>query len=1434
MNKIIKILKLTNLYRDEFNDFLLDSIIEKNTFEESTKTFFINLKLNKIVPFKYLETLKSFTWENNKVNINFIYKNEPNKEDISSYITNLVKDSTNNHFAKKIFSDSRFEYLNKNIYFKTRSENEKSELLFLEEEIKSIFEKYFSSSLNTFIFEDDKEFINKCIEMKKEEKKRLTNAEEALVKRVHNEQNFEEKKIKEKAKKISNLSLSDVNVTIIGEIYEIVKKEIANKGLTIYSIYINDHTSTFILKYFHAENPKFIPKFNTRVIPTLKIGDWVKTTIKVETDNYEKEPYGSIKNLIRINTPEEFIRIDTAEKKRIELCSHTKMSSFDGIIDVNELIDTVEKYEQPAIGITDRNNIQSYPLVQKYIANKNIKPIYGVEVEIVDDDVPIVINSHNQKIIDSVYIIFDLETTGLFPEFDDIIEFAASKYHMGKEIDKIQFFIKPKNKLSEFTKKLTNISDDDVNNAINPKDALFKIASWIEDSILIAHNGIDFDMRFLQKKAEQYNFPKFKNTVIDSMKLARAIHPDFLSHSLGRLAKKLKVEYDSSIAHRADYDVKVLSSVWTLLSNSLINQNILYLDEIDQKLDKKTLLKRNFNDFNYIYVKNEESLKELYELISISYTSGFLSKPTLKREQIDKFKNNLIVTNSPIDGRLINIALSESDANLKKEIEKYDYIFISPISAYSHWLSSNIITEENLKSTIIKIINFAISKNKKVIAVSDNYYLNPSDKKYRDVYIYAKTLGGKRHRYYYNYKTSGDSYLRTTDEMINEFNFLNDEKLINEIVVENTHIFANSISDNIKPIKNKLYVPELDNVNELLKTEVWKNIEIKYGSNPDKIIIERLEKELNAIINNGYAVIYWISHLLIKQSIQDEYVVGSRGSVGSSLVATMLNITDVNPLSPHYVCSNCKKTEFIDYKDDGFDLETKKCSECNFNMHGEGHNIPFETFLGFKFDKIPDIDLNFSGEYQNKAHDFLKKQFGEKNTFRAGTISTIADKTSYGYVKAYFEEKYPDIEFKNSESILYKNKCRNVKRTTGQHPGGILVVPTKNSIFEFTPYNYPADDVNQSWFTTHFAFEHIHDNLLKFDILGHDNPTILKKLKDLTKIDSRTIPYDDKKVLEVFKSLESLNVDKNAIPDVEIGTLTIPEFGTSFVREMLKDTQPESFSDLIRISCLSHGTNVYLNNAKDLISKNNFKLSNVIAGRDDILLYLLKMEVEPSFAFKIMEDVRKGKGLTDDYMSIMRKHNVPEWYIDSCKKIKYMFPKAHATAYVMHAWQFAWFKIYYPLEYYATFLSVKSDVFDIQTIAMGKNAILEKLYKIKNMLKDSTKKYEVTKKEQDLLVLFQITLEMIDRGINILPPDLKLSHATDYIIHNKQIIAPFNSIDGLGEAVAKSIQENRDIQEFKSFKDLKRRTKLNQTSIEIMAELNMFKNLDNEDQIKLF
>ena len=1434
MNKIIKILKLTNLYKDEFNDFLLDSTIEKNTFEEDSKSFFITLKVNKIIPFKYLKTLKSFIWEDNKVNIDFIYKNEPNKEDITSYITNLIKDNNDNHFAKKIFSDARFEYLNKNLYFKTRSDNEKTELLLLEEEIKSIFKNYFSASLNNFNFEVDEDFINKCIEMKKDEEKRLINAEQALINKVHKDENNEEKKIKDKHKKISNLSLNDVNATIIGEIYEIVKKEIPNKGLTIYSIYINDHTSTFILKYFYAENPKFVPKFNTRVMPTLKIGDWIKTTIKVETDNFEKEPYGSIKNLIRINTPEEFIRTDNSEKKRIELCSHTKMSSFDGIIDVNELIDTVEKYGHTAIGITDRNNIQSYPLVQKYIANKNIKPIYGVEVEIAEDDIPIVINSHNQKIIDSVYIIFDLETTGLFPEFDDIIEFAGSKYHMGKEIEKVQFFIKPKGKLSEFTKKLTNISEADVDNAIDQKEGIFKIASWIKDSILIAHNGIDFDMRFLQKKAEQYNCPKFKNTLIDSMKLARAIHPEFISHSLGRLAKKLKVEYDSSIAHRADYDVKVLSDVWSHLSNSLINQNILYLDDIDQKLKKETLLKRNFNDFNYIYVKNEKSLKELYELISISYTTGFLSKPTLKREQINKFKKNLIVSNSPIDGRLINIALSESDENLKKEIEKYDYIFVSPISAYSHWLSSNIITKENLELTITKIINFAILKNKKVIAVSDNYYLNPTDKKYRDVYIYAKTLGGKRHRYYYSHKTSGDSHLRTTDEMINEFSFLKDKKLINEIVIENTHIFANLIDDNIKPIKDKLYVPELENVDELLKTEVWKNTGMKYGSNPDKIIVERLEKELNAVINNGYAVVYWISHLLIKQSIQDEYVVGSRGSVGSSLVATMLNITDVNPLSPHYICSNCKKTEFINDKDDGFDLEIKKCDECNADMHGEGHNIPFETFLGFKFDKIPDIDLNFSGEYQNKAHDFLKKQFGEKNTFRAGTISTIADKTSYGYVRAYFEEKYPDIEFKNSESILYRNKCRNVKRTTGQHPGGILVVPTKNSIFEFTPYNYPADDTNQSWFTTHFAFEHIHDNLLKFDILGHDNPTILKKLKDLTKIDSRTIPYDDKKVLEVFKSLESLNIDKNAIPDVDIGTLTIPEFGTSFVREMLKDTQPESFSDLIRISCLSHGTNVYLNNAKDLISKNNLKLSSVIAGRDDILLYLLKMEVDPSIAFKIMEDVRKGKGLTDDYISIMRKHNVPEWYIDSCKKIKYMFPKAHATAYVMHAWQFAWFKIYYPLEYYATFLSVKSDVFDIQTIVMGKNAILEKLYKIKNMLKDSTKKYEVTKKEQDLLVLFQITLEMIDRGINILSPDLKLSHATDYIIHNKQIIAPFNSIDGLGEAVAKSIQENRDIQEFKSFKDLKKRTKLNQTSIEIMSSLNMFENLDNEDQIKLF
>jgi len=1434
MNKIIQILKLTNLYKDKFDDFLFDAFIEKNTFEKENNNFNIDLKLNQTIPFEYFDMLSNFIWENNNVKIKFIYSNVPNKKDIASYVINLIKDKKDNHFGKKIFSDLRFDYLNENIYFKTRSDSEKEEILLLENEIKAIFKKYFSLTVNNFIFETDINFINKYAEIKKESEKKINDVEEVLINKVYESKKESEKSIKDKHKSISKLSLTDVNATIIGEIYEIIKREIPNKGLTIYSIYINDYTSTFILKYFYAKNPKFVPKFNTRIMSSLKEGDWIKTTIKVETDNYEKEPYGLIRNLALIDTPKEFIRKDNADKKRIELCSHTKMSSFDGIIDVRDLINTVEKYQHKAIGITDRNNIQSYPLVQKYILNKNIKPIYGVEVEISQADIPIVINSRNQKIADSEYIIFDLETTGLFPAIDDIIEFAGTKYQKGREIEKVQFFIKPKNKLSDFTKKLTNISEADVSNTISQKEGIVKIAKWIEDSILIAHNGIDFDMKFLQKKAEQFKLSEFKNTVIDSMRLARVVYPEFVSHSLGKLAKKLKIEYNVSIAHRADYDVKVLTDIWSSLSNTLINKNILYLDQIDQKLDKKILFKRNYNDFNYLYVRNKECLKDLYELISISYTTGFLLKPTLKRFQINKFKKNLIIANSPVDGKLINIALSGSDKDLKDEIEKYDYIFVAPISSYSHWINSNIISAENLKLVIIKIIDFATSKNKKIIAVSDNYYLNPSDKKYRDVYIYAKTIGGKRHRYYYSYKSSGDAHLRTTDEMLKEFSFLNDEKLINEIVIENTHIFANEIGNDIKPIKDKLYVPEMENVNELLEAEVQSNINIKYGDNPDKIITERLKKELNAVINNGYGVIYWISHLLIKQSVKDGYVVGSRGSVGSSLVATMLNITDVNPLPPHYICSKCKKTEFVNDKDDGFDLETKKCDSCNSNMYGEGHNIPFETFLGFKFDKIPDIDLNFSGEYQNRAHNFLKKQFGEKNTFRAGTISTIADKTSYGYVRSYLEEKYPDIQFKNSEIILYKNKCKNVKRTTGQHPGGVLVVPQKNSIFEFTPYNYPADDLNQSWFTTHFAFEYIHDNLLKFDILGHDNPTILKKLKDLTKIDSRTIPYDDKKVLSLFKNLDSLDIDKNAIPDVDIGTLTIPEFGTSFVREMLKDTQPQSFSDLIRISCLSHGTDVYLNNAKDLISKQNFKLSNVIAGRDDILLYLLEMKLEPPTAFKIMEDVRKGKGLTDDYIAIMRKHNVPEWYIDSCKKIKYMFPKAHATAYVMHAWQFAWFKIYYPLEYYATYLSVKTDAFDIITIAMGKNAILEKLYSIKNMLKDSSKKKDVTKKDQDLLVLFQIVLEMIERKINILPPDLKLSHATDYIVHNKQIIAPFNSIDGLGESVAKSIQDNRDIEHFKSLKDLRNRTKLNQTSIQIMSALNMFENLESDDQIKLF
>ena len=1432
MNKFVKIIKTLNLIKEQDIKILNATSILNFAINENIYNFTISIK--EPIPINLLNKITEIKHDGILIISSFVLDHEITIIDIISLLKIMFINSDDYNNFKKIINEDKINFENNIITFTYFLEEEINYLNKNKLEIIKVFKKMFNYELKDILFDKDNSI---------EEKIRISKIEKSeLLKKEIEEQIKKKDKIKEIARKetelkgvitnLDSLTESQNNLTIMSKVFLKSVKD-SQKVISI-KLYIEDSNETFLIKYniFKEslyENKSAIP---LSFFDDINDGDWIKAVIDVKFDKFETEIYGLIKKIVKVETPKSLLREEDENEQRVELSVHTKMSAFDGISSVEDIFKHAKLFNNKSIGLTDRFNIQSFPEIQKVAKKYDIKPLYGFEIDIVSSDAKTVLNKREDKELkDATYIVYDLETTGLYPEFEDIIEFGGIKICNGIIIDKINFFIKPDKKISEKISEITSITNKDVENAINQLEGINKILDWIKDDILIAHNGNSFDFNFIIKKALKYNLPLPKNTCIDTLNIARGLYPSFKSHTLGKIATKIKVEYDASDAHRADYDAIVLSNVWTYFIKELEKINITTINQLDN-IDQTLIRYRAQSNMVYIYAKDQDSLKWINELVSISSTTGFFKKPTLSFSDVDRFRKNIIIANSPIDGELFRKAIFESEDNLKQAISYYDYIFVSPPSTYIQETSNENLTVEQVENIIKKIIELSLKQNKKVIAVSNSYYINPEDKKYQYVYLHAKGLGGARHRYYRN-KELPTTFIRNTKEMINEFKFLEDDELIKEIVIKNSNYFSDQISNDIKPIKDKLYTPSWPNVDKLLKEEVFINVKKRYGDKLSKIISDRLELELNAIINNRFSVIYWISHLLVKKSVDDGYVVGSRGSVGSSFVATMLKITDVNPLSPHYICDNCKYIEFNDIVDNGYDLKVTNCPECTNEMAGEGHNIPFETFLGFKCDKVPDIDLNFSGLYQAKAHNFIKEMFGEKHSFRAGTISTIAEKTAYGHVKSYFEE-INSLSNKDSKILLYAKKCQDTKKTTGQHPGGILVIPKEYSIFDFTPYNFPADDVTQDWFTTHYAFEYLHDNLLKFDILGHDNPTILKHLKDLTGIDEKDIPNNDENVIKLFTSTEPLKILDRTCLNEESGVISLPEFGTPFVRQMLKQTKPESFSDLIRISGLSHGTDVYVGNAKSLIANQKLKLKDVIACRDDIMTYLISMGVDNLTSFKIMEDVRKGKKVKKEYEKIMLQNKVPQWYIDSCNKIKYMFPKAHATAYVQHAWKFAWYKIYYPLEYYATYFSTKIDTFDIETIVGGKNIILNKMNEIKSMLDNRETKNLVKKKEMDLLIIFEVVLEMISRGYEILAPDIFTSEANDFIIKDNAIICPFTVIDGLGDTVAETIIVSRNEKCFESIIDLKERTKINVNAFNILKKIGSLKNLPEDSQLKLF
>ena len=1199
-------------------------------------------------------------------------------------------------------------------------------------------------------------------------------------------------------------------VTVEGYVFHAETKELRS-GRTLLTFKITDYTSSIMVKMFSRD------KEDAAIFQQVKKGMWLKVRGSIQNDTF-------VRDLVMIgndvNEIKPKLRQDKGRdgEKRVELHLHTPMSQMDAVSSVSDLVSQAKKWGHTAIAITDHAVAQSFPEAFGAGKKNDIKILYGVEANLVDDGVPIAYNSAHRLLADDTYIVFDVETTGLSAVYDTIIELAAVKVQNGEIVDRFESFANPHRRLSATIIDLTGITDDMVENAPEVDDVLRKFHAWIGDAILVAHNA-SFDMGFLNTGCKKIGIGKLPNPVIDTLELGRLLFPDMKNHRLNTLAKKLDVELTQH--HRAIYDAEATGYILIKMLKEAAEKGIEYHDQMNDYMGQGNAYKRARPHHCTLLAQTEAGLKNLFKLVSISQLNYFYRVPRIPRSVLQKYREGILVGSACDKGEVFETMMQKSMEEAEEAAQFYDYLEVMPKPVYAHLIELELVRDErSLENIITNIVKLGEKLNLPVVATGNVHYLNENDKIYRKILVNSQ--GGanplNRHRL-------PDVHFRTTDEMLNEFSFLGKEKA-KEIVIANTNKIADMI-DVIKPIKDDLYTPKIDGADEEMRNMSYGMARSIYGDELPEIVEARLEKELKSIIDNGFAVIYLISHKLVKKSLNDGYLVGSRGSVGSSFVATMTEITEVNPLPPHYVCPICKKSEFFDDGSvgSGFDLPDKDCPNCGVRYTKDGHDIPFETFLGFKGDKVPDIDLNFSGEYQPRAHDYTKVLFGEDNVYRAGTIGTVAEKTAYGYVRGYQNDN--NLHMRGAETDRLVAGCTGVKRTTGQHPGGIIVIPDYMDVYDFSPIQFPADSLTSEWRTTHFDFHSIHDNVLKLDILGHDDPTVIRMLQDLSGIDPKTIPTDDPEVMKIFSNTQSLGVTEEQIM-CKTGTFGIPEFGTRFVRQMLEDTKPTTFSELVQISGLSHGTDVWLGNAQELIHNNVCTLSEVIGCRDDIMVYLIYQGLEPSFAFKIMESVRKGKGLSDDMEEEMRKNKVPEWYIDSCKKIKYMFPKAHAAAYVLMAVRIAYFKVHHPLLYYAAYFTVRAEDFDVDAMVRGSHSIRAKVEEI------NAKGLDASTKEKNLMTVLELALEMCERGYSFKKVDLYRSSATDFIIDGDSLIPPFNAIPGLGTNAAINIVKARETGEFLSKEDLQQRGKVSKTIIEFLDNHGCLEALPDQNQLSLF
>ncbi|MXR05747.1 PolC-type DNA polymerase III [Mesomycoplasma flocculare] len=1247
------------------------------------------------------------------------------------------------------------------------------------------------------------------------------------------------------------------NVQFDARIYKINPIKTKSGGIVL-KIHLNNHDYTEAISV-----SKFLRKNQSH---NFKVGDLVnvKAQIKDPVSRFKFNVDLDLHDITKIKTSKFFPdeEIDNAKIKRVEISARTWKTTMDGISSANQYVEHALRNGYSAIGIADLDSVQAFPEFYNAVKATKIKPIYGSTFSVYHSKIEKVINfnGENHNLKTAKFVILDLETTGLSAYYNEIIEFGAIVFQNGIEIEKHQFFIKPSKNIPEVITKITGITQKMIDeNGVSQETAIKKIDNIIKNGVLVAHNAT-FDFSFLQQFFKKHLKKTLKNSIIDTLEVSRFLSPNEKSHSLKNIAKRLEIQYDDEIAHRADYDAKILTSIWINFLNLLGKQNVYDLETLSNIKSSIFELRpeKVFPKQLTIIAKNQRGIKKLYKLVSLANTENLISRPLIFYDRLEKDPDLLVGSGGP-ESLLIQTLLYFGPEKVSSFSQIFDFIEIPPPIAFIHLVKREIFSQEQIEDVIQKLIALARELKIPAVAIGDVRYCLPKEKIFYELYIYAKAVGGINHVLFdtrekerEDFKNSHifpEKHFFTTDELKKQFEFLENSELIDEIVVKNSNIIANLIVPDIQIIKAGLYPPTFDKSETKLKEFVYEKAYEKYGNYLPELIDKRIKNELEPIINHGFHVVYWISKRIVQEAKAQGAIVDSRGSVGSSFVAFLIGITDVNPLLAHYLCNNCHKVEFSESEQflSGFDLPDKNCENCNYRMDKDGHNIPFETFLGFNAEKVPDIDLNFSGETQLKMHDFVRDLFGIDKTFRAGTILTNAEKTVFGLARklgefrARLDPKF-DINhevsyFTNSFLDFLATKAQGVKRTSGKHAGGIIVIPQNQEIEDFTPINFPANNEKSDWKTTHFDYNALHDNLLKLDILGHDDPTILLHLEELTKIKSDQIPKSDPKILSLFSSCKELGIKPQQILGEITGTIGIPEFGTPFVRKMLQSANVKSFADIFAICGLAHGTGVWQDNAQALITSKKHLIHDVISCRDDIMIYLLKKNVEHRKAFNIMENVRKGKGLDESDIKLLMGQKVPIWYIESLQKIGYLFPKAHAVAYAMKAWKIAYFKLYHPLAFYSSYFSIRPDVKDIDTLIQPAIKIAQKI-NLLNSKKLSTQKglQQLSPKEKDLIPFLEISLELKARGFEIEKVNLEKSDSQKWIVNkeNNSLIPPFIAVDGIGDINARKIVQARNLRPFSSIEDFEFRTETNKTSMKKLKELGVFDNISKKAQVNLF